>query len=167
MIFATTPHDPELASAIWATYKPTLEEKHGRAGAMGKRGEEQAAVILASLFPEAKAIINHEDCLHQLLGIDITVLNHDGSSVFIDVKTGSSNLYWTSEKGWYITIKPSFFDARKKTEHIMHMGPKGDVFACYDRRSMMQFFVDKKIPLCYDFEIPVRHWPNFVITNLR
>lgn len=169
VVYATTPHDPILASKIWQTYKPTLEEKHGSDGVMGLDGETAAAHFLgnADYFPENKYIVSHEDCLHQLLGIDITVIKQDGTSVFVDAKTGKTSLYWTPEDGWYITLKPELFTNHKRTDAIMHLGPKKDVFAFYNINTMKDFLAHR-LPSAFKKTIMLhrRHWPAFIASNL-
>ena len=169
MIIANTPHDPELSSKIWKAFKPTLNEKHGHSGSTGKRGEDLAMQHFdkMSATMNIKYAISHEDCLNQLLGIDITLIHGDNTATFVDVKTGSSSLYWTQTEGWYITINPSWFRGLKKTEAIMQLGPKGDVYA-YWRIDHMREFLDKKMPsyLEQDVRLHKRHWPFFIVTNL-
>ena len=168
MITARTKHDPELSSKIWKAFKPTLIEKHGHTGSVGKRGEDLALAHFGSdRFSDIKYAIAHEDCLNQLLGIDITLVYNDGSSVFIDVKTGSSSLYWTQLEGWFITLKSDWFKGVKKTEAIMQLGPKGDVYAYWSIDEMKEF-LDRKMPSYagQDIKLYRRHWPKFIVTNL-
>lgn len=167
MITATTKHDPELSNKIWKAFKPTLTEKHGDKGSMGKEGEDAAMGLIAKHFPEVKYAIAHEDALHQMLGIDITLIHQDASSTFVDVKTGASNLYWTRVDGWYITIKPSYLTTHKRMDSLMHLGPKKDVFAYYDLPLMIEF-CKIKLPKAFteDVMIPRRLWPSFIRTNL-
>lgn len=141
IVTAITKHDEELASRIWRAYKPTLQEKHGYSGSMGKEGEDAALTFLddEQFFPEVKYAITHEDALHQLLGIDITAIHHDGSSDFIDVKFGASSLYFTKQKGWFITIKPTYLKTHKRNDSYLHIGPKRDVFVYYLRDNLRDY----------------------------
>jgi hypothetical protein len=169
MIRANTKHDQELANRIWKAFKPTLTEKHGATGSMGKEGEEAALTLIESHpeFDDVKYAISHEDALHQMLGIDITLIYEDGSSDFVDVKTGASSLYWTPTEGWYITIKPSFLLSMKRNDAIMHLGPKKDLFVFYDRMRMLDF-CRKRLPKALEQDVILykRHWPDFFRSNL-
>lgn len=168
-VIAKTTHDQNLADTIWPQFTSTLEEKHGQKGSIGKSGEEAAIIHLSNekFFPGIKYIISHEDCLHQLLGIDITTIHRNNTSTFIDVKTGKSNLYWERDEGWFITLKPSFFNTTKRYDAIMHMGPKKDVFAYYNVNDMREFLSRRlSSALAQDTVLMRRHWPDFIITNL-
>lgn len=166
MIVCKTDHDQSLADAIWPSFVPTLEEKHGAAGGIGRRGEESAAAIIQKYFDGVKVLISHEDCLHQLMGIDITLINKDGTISLVDVKAGRSGLYY-SDGSWYITLRKDHYNTMKKTEYLMHIGPKGDVYAYYDREQMAGFIRKKGIKLDTPFLLKRRHFPDFVMTNVR
>ena len=141
-------NDQAISSIIWPAFKDTLEEKHGGAGKLGARGEDDAAMFLQNekYFPDLNVVIKHEDALHQLIGIDFTTVDVNGFVNYIDVKTGSSSLYWDKEKrDWFITFNPDWFtNTRKKTEYIMHIGPKGDVFAFYSINKMIEWGYNNK-----------------------
>lgn len=164
---------PEITQVIWPSYTPTLQEKHGVKGEKGARGEDNALLHLTNkeYFPDFKLIVRHEDSMHQLMGIDFTCFGSDGGH-FIDAKSGSSSLYWTRDTGWYVTFRSDWFiNPDKKTEYIMHLGPKGDVFAIYHvvtlgnwRKDNLNKFEEGK----YGPILLKRYWEEATIhTNLK
>jgi len=165
-------NDPELSKLIWSSFKESLSDKHGTAGEIGLRGEAAASKLLSSgnILPSIKAIILHEDALHQLDGIDISVVLYNGSRNTIDVKAGSSALYYTQTEGWFLTLKPEWYNNHKINKSFMHVGPKGDVYAYYSRVDMEEWFNTKGQLLPdgrYGKILPLRHWPSFITHNLR
>lgn len=163
----------EVTKRIWPTFKPTLQEKHGTSGEIGARGEDNALLHLTNekYFPNFKMIIKHEDSAHQLMGIDFTCFGNDGGH-FIDAKSGSSALYWTKELGWFLHFKSEWFaNPLKKTEYMMHLGPKGDIFAIYHigslghwRKDNLDKFEEGK----YGYILLKKHWEDATIyTNLK
>lgn len=173
-LFQVMKDDPEISRIIWPAYKPTLEEKHGSSGAKGARGEENAAVLLQNEehFPELDVIIKHEDALHQMIGVDFTTVGKNGRVNYIDVKAGSSALYWDKELGeWYITFRPEWYsNANKKTDYFMHLGPKGDLFVIYKLNDILEWLVDNHKLLKeekYGKILYKKDWPLHLIhTNL-
>ena len=166
MIIGRTKHDPELSSIIWPMFTATLDEKHGVAGTIGRQGEEAALKILQERFPTVKYAIMHDDCLNQMMGIDITLIHKDNSFDLVDVKSGRSGLYY-ADNNWYITLRKDHYNPRKKTEYLMHIGPKGDVFAFYNRALMAGFIEQKRIQLDEPYKLKRRHFPDFVTTNVN
>lgn len=167
-------NDPAISKIIWPAFKPTLEEKHGTAGATGARGEDNAAILLQNEehFPEINLIIKHEDALHQLMGVDFTTVGSNGRVNYIDVKAGSSALYWNKDNTeWYITFNPEWYsNPNKKTDYFMHLGPKGDLFAIYRLNDMLEWLIDNHKLLIdgkYGKILYRNHWPKDLIhTNL-
>lgn len=164
---------PEITQAIWPAFKPTLQEKHGMSGDIGARGEDNALLHLTNekYFPNFKLVVKHEDSAHQLMGIDFTCFGDDGGH-FIDAKTGSSALYWTKEQGWYLAFKSDWFaNPMKKTEYLMHLGPKGDVFAIYHIGSLGHWRkenLDKFEHGKYGYILLKKYWEEATIyTNLK
>ena len=170
-VIYTMRNDAELSKLIWPAFKESLVEKHGSSGEIGLRGEDNAAKILCNkvLFPDLTVVVKHEDAFHQIKGVDITTFDKDSRSDSIDVKAGSSALYWTSNTGWYMTFKQSWFTSQKVNTTFMHLGPKGDVFAMYNR-VMMKEWVDNNprllTPGRYGTILVRKYWPQFVRSNL-
>lgn len=172
--FCVIENDQEISKVIWPSFKDSLEDKHNNAGKIGSKGEDSAGVLLMNsvLFPYNKYVIKHNDALSQMMGIDYTVIDVKGGIHLIDVKSGSSALYWTKEDGWYITLKPDWFsNTNKKTEIFMHLGPKGDVFAYYNLNDLLEWLMDNHALLSeskYGKILNKRDWPkNIIRTNLN
>ena len=164
-----TKHDSELASIIWPSFKETLVEKHGHNGAMGDKGEQQALelILTGQAFAGAKWAVSCQDCLLQMMGSDIVMF--DGNKYyFIDVKHGSSNLYYDKDQGgkygWYFTARAEVLNKLNKTDIIMHLGPKGDVYAWYFKAQMQKLL---KLTGRAEKRIYFNDWFNYdVRTNI-
>lgn len=167
----TMKNEPELSKLIWPAFKDRLDEKHGDMGSIGLRGEDAASKIIASgkILSNIKTIIMHEDALHQLDGIDISVVQFNGHRETIDVKTGSTALYYTQSEGWFMTLKDEWYNNVKSNKAFMHLGPKCDVYAYYSRSEMENWYNTKGQSLRpgkYGRILPRRFWPDFIKTNL-
>lgn len=171
--FFVQQNDPVMSKLFWPSFTETLQEKHGKAGEIGARGEDNAAKILCDdeYFPEIVVVIKHEDALSQLIGVDYTTIAKNGRVNYIDVKSGATALYWTKEEGWYLTFKKEWYsNANKKTDYFMHLGPKGDVFAVYNLNELLDWLIDNKSKLVegkYGMKLFKKDWPSSLIyTNL-
>ena len=163
-------NDPEISSVIWPSFKPTLEEKHGYTGNMGETGERNALTLIESGTPfgDVKYVVWHQDALHQMMGIDFTIFN--GRYFFVDVKSGASSLYYDKtvggRYGWYITVRPSVLNKTNKTDILMHLGPKGDVYVWYPKKKMKDY-IDSHYDGNDSVRLYTRDWPEFIKSNLR
>lgn len=170
MEIATTYNDPEVSAIIWPTFKVSLDEKHPGSGAAGLRGESFALKLIVDdlIYGPVRSIIHHEDCVFQLLGSDITVwTDHEGPQ-FIDVKYGGSALYYDPKVGdWFITLRQSVLEKQNKTDHILHIGPKGDVYATYNKRAMNAWLEHKNKTIDGEYKHYRKHWDyNIIGSNL-
>lgn len=166
MIIVTVKNDPDVSRKIWPTFKETLTEKHGTSGTIGDRGEEKALELIGTAFGDMKFVVHHKDALSQMMGIDFTVSTGKGY-YFVDVKSGASNLYYDKsvggKGGWYITLREDVLTKNNKTDILMHIGPKGDLYAWYFKKEMKELYdsVDSKVSrLYYD------DWPEWIRTNI-
>ena len=172
MLVKNVPYDDDVRKAVWPSFKVSIEEKHGKSGATGARGENNALKLFETDF-DFNLCLNHaEDVLGQLQGIDFTCYSKNIGFVTIDVKSGGSSLYWNREKKyWYITIKEDFFDKRKLSTHIMHIGPKGDLYAYYEKDKMVDFLASNAknvlIKNTYGYILKLENFPEFVQHNIR
>lgn len=160
--------DPSITEVVWGSkYKKTLEEKHGVSGRIGEKGELDSYKILPHIFPDSPAAIHHKDSLHQLQGIDFTVLNNTKSPIYVDVKSGSSSLYYDKEKGgktgWYFTVRKNVIFAKNKTDVLLLLGPKGDVFVAFSKRKMQHELWEMEAE---EKRFYKNEWPNFIKTNI-
>jgi len=161
-------NDPSVSSVIWPSFKETLTEKHGHSGTKGDAGESNAFKLIESgkAMGDGKLLIWHQDALHQMMGIDFTFFN--GKYYFIDAKSGSSSLYYDKQvggkNGWYITLRASVLNKENKTDIIMHLGPKGDIYAWYFKKEMRELF---NISGRQEAKVYFKDWPkNLIRTNL-
>ena len=157
-----------ITELVWGKkYKKTLEEKHGVAGAIGERGELNAYKILPLLYPNSPGAIHHKDSLHQLQGIDFTVLNNTKNPSYVDVKSGSSSLYYDKDvggkQGWYFTVRKKVLFEKNKTNVLLLLGPKGDVYVAFSKRKMQHHFWDMDVE---EVRIYKNDWPEFIKTNI-
>ena len=164
------PYNEELRNAIWPAFKVEIEDKHGYGGTEGARGEANALKLLIENF-NYNTIINHaKDVWSQLFGIDFTCFNNRKDHITVDAKSGRSSLYWDKEnKYWYITIRPEFFDPEKNNSHVMHVGPKGDLFVMYEKRKMEEYMFTCKrlIQDNYGKRLRLQDFPDFVEHNIK
>jgi hypothetical protein len=166
VIIVTVKNDPEVSKKIWPSFKETLTEKHGTTGSIGDHGEEKALELIPVAFGDMKFVVHHKDALSQMMGIDFTINTGDGY-FFVDVKSGASNLYYDKDvggiKGWYITLRESILTKKNKTDILMHLGPKGDLYAWYPKKYMRQLYesMDSKPKRLYYEE-----WPEWIRTNI-
>jgi len=166
---AYTKHDGDLASIIWPSFKETLEEKHGRSGAKGNRGEQLALKLIQEdkLFYGTDWAVSCQDCLFQIMGCDIVIRNQE-KYYFIDVKHGSSSLYYDKEcggkDGWFFTLRGDVLNKTNKTDIILHLGPKGDVYTWYPKKEMQMFA--GRMTKRQTIRVYKSEWPDFIRTNL-
>lgn len=161
----------EAIEAIWPSFKVNIEEKHGSSGQIGQRGETAAIELLKNHF-QPKCIIDHsQDVVGQLLGIDLTVV-HPRGVMTVDVKSGSTSLYYDRElRSWYIGMRADWFLPSKRNEYIMHVGPKGDRFCLYKKDKMKDFLRENFDPAdlfngVYDEQkLHKADWPGWIINN--
>lgn len=158
----------ELIDAVWPTFLESVVHKHGDAGAIGQRGEDNALKLLAKEY-EPKALIDHgQDALMQLLGIDITMVTYDGVMT-IDVKSGKTALYYDAKnKRWFLSIKSEWLLNSKRNEYIMLVGPKGDRFCLFHRKPMTDLFNTRPDLFRngkYAFELDADKWPHWIKHN--
>ena len=163
-----TPLNEEIANAVWPTFIKNVVDKHGSAGSIGNRGEQNAIELLKNEF-NPKAIIDHsEDPIMQLLGIDLTVVMYDGIMT-IDVKSGRTALYYDSRnKRWFLSIKEEWFLPSKRNEYIMNVGPKGDRYCLYKKDQMYDYYKMNEGKFThgrYALELDKRDWPNWIRHN--
>jgi len=172
MIVKKIPYDDDVRKAIWPSFKLSLEEKHGNSGAIGQRGEENAINLIQEHFPNMFQVCydHSEDVAAQYRGIDLTLFHRQGIMT-VDVKSGKTGLYWDRDnKYWYITLREDFFNKRKNNNAIMHVGPKGDLFALYNKSEMEKFFISNEelfIKDEYGYRLSMDDWPDFIQHNLR
>lgn len=166
-----SPYNDEIRKAVWYSFKKSNVDKHGKNGAIGERGEQNAIKLLTEIM-SPKSIVDHsEDALMQLLGVDLTVVGDKVRT--IDVKSGKTGLYWNRDRSyWYITIKDEFFKPEKVNTHFMHLGPKGDVYVMYSKTDLINWMSsdeNKKrlIKDDYGYRIRREDWPDFMHTNMR
>lgn len=172
--FFVQQNDPAISKLFWPSFTETLQEKHGKSGEKGSKGEENAAKILCDdkYFPELVVVIKNEDALSQLIGVDYTTVAKNGKVNYIDVKSGASALYWTKDQGWYLTFNKKWYsNPNKKTDYFMHVGPKGDVFAAYYFNEFLEWIIKNKEKLTeyeYGVKLNKKDWPsNLIYTNLK
>lgn len=163
------PYNDEVAKTFWPSFKVTLEEKHGDNGKEGHRGEQNAIKLLKENFDFDVLYDHGKDVISQLHGIDFTAVKIKRKFITIDAKSGRSNLYYDrNEQYWYITLREDIFVSHKFNTHVMHVGPKGDLFAYYDKEKMNEFrkksgrlIADK-----YGYRLKVKDFPDFVHHNI-
>lgn len=168
MITIKLPYYDEVRKAIWPSFKISIEEKHGQSGIEGHRGEQNALKLFDEHF-EFDVIYDHsEDVVGQLYGVDFTGISSKRKPLTIDAKSGSSSLYYDrNEQYWYITLRDEIFNPRKINTHVIHIGPKGDLFAFYNKQKMDEFrkrsarLVEDK----YGQRLKVKDFPDFVVHN--
>ena len=163
----TIPYNKDVKDTLgWKAFKVDIEEKHGHSGTKGRIGEEHAMKHLQIL--RAKTCFDHSYCaLSQWTGVDITAI-YDNKSETIDVKHGSSFLYYHKEgRYWYIKVWEDSFNPRKINTHLMHISTKGDLYVKYNKDRMKQYIDNRQITSTdgYYF-IPVRDITNIIDTNL-
>lgn len=169
MIVETIPFDENQTE--WKSFTRTLEEKHGEAGAKGAKGEAYAIELIRQNFPMIVKVIDHSlYWKDQLRGIDLT-LESKKRTVTVDVKYGRSSLYYhAKDRRWYITVRHDLWNPRKENSHVMHVGPKGDLFAIYDKEKMhtwMKENQDKLQFVEYGHILNINDLPDFVNTNIK
>jgi len=172
MIVKKVPYDDDARKALWPSFKISIIDKHREMGATGDRGEKNALLLLKDDFNFAICYDHAEDVIGQLYGIDFTCYSKDSHPVTIDVKSGGSSLYWDkTNKYWYITIKEDFFNKRKTSTHIMQVGPKGDLYAYYEKNKMIDFLAEKAKDVltktAYGYILKLKDFPNFIQHNIR
>lgn len=171
-IYKVVKNDHNESKLFWPSYKTLLEDKHGTAGEIGARGEDNAAkhLLNPNLFPELVIVEKREDAAFQKIGVDFITISESANINFIDVKSGSSALYYDTSKGWFITIHKNWFDPDKKTDYFMHLGPKGDVFAIYKISHFLEWAIENPTLLSdskYGKILYKKNWPDHIIyTNL-
>ena len=166
MIVVTIKNDPEVSKKIWPSFKETLEEKHGKSGTIGDSGEEKAITLFEDAFGDVKFAAHHKDGLSQMMGIDFTICI-SGKYYFVDIKSGSSSLFYDKsiggKSGWYITLRKNVINKNNKTDIIMHLGPKGDVYAWYHKKQMREFVKEMKDQ---ELKLYISDWPEWIKTSL-
>lgn len=170
----SVPFNPIVRDAIWKAFKPVLEDKHGTSGSEGRRGELCALKLLEEHFDYPVCYDHSEDVVGQLFGVDFTLISGKHMCT-VDVKSQRSALYWNKQRCyWYITVREDFFDPRKTNSHIMHVGPKGDLFAFYEKAKMKELF-DSMMSLpnqnvfikdTYGYQLALDKWPPFIQHNI-
>jgi hypothetical protein len=163
------PYNEELAKAIWPSFKEKIEKKHGSTGAEGVRFESEALKHLLQDFSFNTILDHSKDVWGQLFGVDLTCFNKREDHITIDVKGGKTSLYYDfDEKYWYITLKHDFFDMDKKNSHIMQVGPKGDKYAIYSRKEMIEFLNrgPRLIDDRWGKRLMLKDFPDFVQHNI-
>ena len=170
MIIVEVPYNDEVRKAVWNAFKVSIEEKHGENGSEGLRGEQNALNLLEENF-DFKVIYDHsKDVIGQLYGVDFTCINPSIKPITVDAKSGRSNLYYDrNEQYWYITLRDDIFNPRKINSHVMHIGPKGDLYAFYEKEKMDEFR-KKSARLIKDgngYRLKVKDFPDFVQHNVR
>lgn len=171
-IYKIVSNDLDESKLFWPAFKPLLEDKHGTSGQIGARGEDNAAKHLLNpdLFPELVIVEKREDAAFQKIGVDFITISKNANVNFIDVKSGSSALYYDTHKGWFITIHADWFDPTKKTDYFMHVGPKGDVFAIYKISNLLEWLIENPTLVSdakYGKILYKKNWPDSIIyTNL-
>lgn len=166
---AFTKHDGDLASIIWPSFKETLEEKHGETGARGNKGEQFALKLIEDkkLFLGTEWAVSCQDCLFQIMGCDIVIRNNE-KYYFVDVKHGSSSLYFDKEvggkDGWFFTVRGEVLNKPNKTDIILHLGPKGDVYTWYPKNEMKMLL--GRLSNRQTVRVYRKDWPDFIRTNL-
>jgi hypothetical protein len=145
MLVLKVPYNEDVKQILWPAFKVSIEDKHGDSGSQGLRGEQNAIALAKEHLTFPICYDHSEDVVGQLFGIDLTLVG-TGSFITVDVKSGRSSLYWNkADKYWFVTVKKSYFDKRKKNTHIMHIGPKGDLFVMYRKDDLLNAIKDDKV----------------------
>ena len=168
MVKIKVPYCKDSAMALWPTFNPSLEDKHGANGRAGEKGEQDCISLIEEHLPRYKICYDHtQDCVGQYFGIDLTCVSKDSIDT-IDCKSGYTGLYWNREgQYWYITVKKDFFSPRKCNTHFMHVGLKGDVFVLYEKNILIDTWEDlHPIPCEYGVRIKLLDIKHFAETNL-
>jgi hypothetical protein len=171
MLVKKIPYDDDIRKAIWPSFKLKIEDKHGKNGAQGLKGEEAAIKLIEQDYPQYTLCLDHsEDVAGQYQGIDLTLFSKSGI-LTVDVKSGKTGLYWDRDNMyWYITIKDEFFIDRKINEEFFHVGLKGDKYARYLKKDMKNLFNDRRnifIKDEYGYRLKKENWPDFITHNIK
>lgn len=172
MLVKKVPYDDDVRKAIWPSFKVSIADKHGNNGVIGQRGEENAIKLLKENYPDTFQVCydHSEDVIGQYQGIDLTLFHKNGIRT-VDVKSGKTGLFWDREKQyWYITVREDFFNvSRKVNDTFMHIGPKGDLFVLYNKREMLDLFINESelfIKDNYGYRLRKEDWPSFMQHNI-